>query len=102
MFACKLAEIAIKHPSPEPEEQQCGHNRQVEMKTALILLSALTSLCLSRPDRNNFQVSFTEGRTAGGGGASTRFFWCQIYQGNCVSGCSGNSNSSHLKDFSPQ
>merc|ERR1711990_734012 len=65
--------------------------RHLEMKTALILLSALTSGLLSRrvDHTNNIKVSFGEAK--GRAGASTRFFWCQIYQGNCVSGCSVES-----------
>ena len=64
------------------------------MKTALIILSALTAVILSgRLDKNgnNLQVSITDEAKGRAPAAATRFFWCQIYQGNCVSGCSGNT-----------
>ena len=93
MFACKLAEIAIKTPVLS---QRCkcssGHS---EMKTALIILSALTSGLLSKGlNKNNIEVSFGKERSQVR--PSTRFFWCNFYQGNCVSGCSGNTHFSPL------
>merc|ERR1711936_435336 len=65
--------------------------RHAEMKTALIILSALTSGLRSRGlESNNVEVSFGEaqGRASG---LSKGFFWCNIYQKKCVSGCSVES-----------
>ena len=61
------------------------------MKTALIILSALTAVILSRRMDMDLDVSFIHKAKGKVAGVSTRFFWCQIYQGNCVSGCSGNT-----------
>ena len=59
------------------------------MKASLVLLCGLASVSLGK-NLETLDVSVTESEAGGrSGGASTRFFWCQLYQGNCVAGCSG-------------
>merc|ERR1711936_200731 len=68
-----------------------GSSRAVKMKASLVLLCGLASVSLGK-NLETLDVSVTESEAGGrSGGASTRFFWRQLYQGNCVAGCSVNS-----------
>ena len=70
---------AAQHPDPDPD---------TKMKAALTLCCLLVPAVLALKVTVEEELSRGEERAAAPGRGGNKFFWCQLYQPNCVDGCS--------------
>ena len=70
---------ATQHPDPDPD---------TKMKAALTLCCLLVPAVLALKVTVEEELSRGEERAAAPGRGGNKFFWCQLYQPNCVDGCS--------------
>ena len=70
---------AAQHPDPDQD---------TKMQAALTLCCLLVPAVLALKVTLEEELRGEEERAAPPPGRGTRFFWCAIYQGNCLNGCS--------------